>query len=356
MINCPSSAAGLACRSIRQIVATLILVLAMMPVAAAIQSSAVIIMYHRFGESRYPTTNTTLEQLNAQIAELKSGAYTVLPVAEIIDRLKAGKSLPDRAVGITIDDAYQSIYRIAWPRFREAGLPFTVFVSTGSVDQGLLSHLSWAQIREMQASGRVDIGQHTVSHLHMPSADDPRIASELQAASDTFDRQLGQVPQLFAYPYGESSQRISAAVRKAGFTAAFGQQSGVIGSIGDFYDLPRFAMNEKYGDMARFRMALNALPLPVRDITPTDSLLADVNPPAIGFTLQLIQPDDGALACFTSHEGHADVERLGPSRVEVRVRQPFPTGRTRLNCTLPGPDGRWRWMGRQFLNLPDAIR
>ncbi|HEC91025.1 MAG TPA: chitin deacetylase, partial [Alphaproteobacteria bacterium] len=42
------------------------------------------------------------------------------------------------------------------------------------------------------------------------------------------------------------------------------------------------------------------------------------------------------------------VEVLAGVRVEIRAKTPFPNGRTRLNCTLPGPDGRWRWFGRQF--------
>jgi hypothetical protein len=39
---------------------------------------------------------------------------------------------------------------------------------------------------------------------------------------------------------------------------------------------------------------------------------------------------------------------LGP-RAEVRFPGPLPSGRARVNCTMPGPDGRWRWFGKQFL-------
>ena len=66
--------------------------------------SAVIIMYHRFGESGYPSTNTTLIQLESHIQELQAGPYTVLPVKEIIAHIKSAKPLPERTVGITIDD------------------------------------------------------------------------------------------------------------------------------------------------------------------------------------------------------------------------------------------------------------
>jgi len=318
---------------------------------ALAKPSAVIIMYHRFGEDAYPSTNTTTEQLDAHITELKSGPYTVLPVEEIVERLRSGKSLPDRTVGITIDDAYRSIYTTAWPKFKRAGLPFTVFVSTAHVDQKSSNHLTWDQIREMRDGGGVDIGHHTVSHLHMPEANVERNTAEIKNASARFKKELGRVPSLFAYPYGEASLRVAATVRESGFRAAFGQYSGVIGGVGNFFNLPRFAMNEKYGDLARFRMVVNALALPVKDVTPAEYLIGERNPPAIGFTLKNPLAGLRGLACFTSHDGRAQLERLGPVRIEVRIGKPFPKGRTRLNCTLRTAEGRWRWLGRQFLKL-----
>ncbi len=53
------------------------------PVAEA-ASSAVVLVYHRFGESEYPSTNTTAEQLDAHIAELTSGAYNVMALDDIV--------------------------------------------------------------------------------------------------------------------------------------------------------------------------------------------------------------------------------------------------------------------------------
>jgi poly-beta-1,6-N-acetyl-D-glucosamine N-deacetylase len=54
------------------------------------------------------------------------------------------------------------------------------------------------------------------------------------------------------------------------------------------------------------------------------------------------------LACFVSGQGRTGVERLDGNRIELRIGEEFPAGRTRLNCTLPAPEGRWRWFGMQF--------
>ncbi len=70
-------------------------------------ASAVILIYHRFGEDKFPSTNTRLVQFEAHITELTSGPYTVLPLPQVVDALLAGTPLPDRTVAIYIDDAYR---------------------------------------------------------------------------------------------------------------------------------------------------------------------------------------------------------------------------------------------------------
>lgn len=314
---------------------------------AAAETRAVVIMYHRFGESRYPSTNVTLEQFETHLRELQTGGYTVMALADIVDALLGAKTLPDRAVGLSVDDAFLSVYTQAWPRLKKAGFPFTLFVATGAIDRKLSGYMNWDQIREMARAG-VAIGSQTETHLHMPDADDARNRGELERSNKRFEEELGQRPSLIAYPYGESSLTVQAVVKEAGFSAAFGQHSGAIGSGGNIFDLPRFATNENYGGLPRFKLVVNALPLPVADITPADPMIGANNPPAMGFTITGPVKGLNRLSCFSSHDGRARLERLGERRIEIRVKQAFPKGRTRVNCTLPAGDGRWYWFGRQF--------
>jgi poly-beta-1,6-N-acetyl-D-glucosamine N-deacetylase len=309
--------------------------------------SVSVVMYHRFGESEYPSTNIPIAQFESHLAELASGAYTVMALPDIVEALRQERPLPDRTVGLTIDDAYLSVYREAWPRLKEAGLPFTLFVATDPVDQHHPRHMGWSQIRELAAAG-VTIGSQTASHLHMAKTDDAGNTADIEKSNARFVSELGRRPDLIAYPYGEASSAVERLARRLGFIAGFGQHSGAIGGTGNLFYLPRFALNEKYGDMARFRRVANVLPLPVSDFTPTDHLVGAVNPPAIGFTVDPGIRGLDRLSCFASHEGRMRIERLGESRFEVRVQTPFPKGRTRINCTLPAAENRWRWLGRQF--------
>ena len=318
---------------------------------AGATDSAVITMYHRFAESRHPSTNVTLEQFESHLRELGDGAYAVLPIAEILSALRDRRALPEHTVGLTVDDAYLSVYRVAWPRLREAGYPFTLFVATDAVDRGLGGYMNWDQIRELARAG-VTVGSQTASHLHMADTDYEGNRRDIERSNRRFVEELGQAPDLFAYPYGEASLAVVDLIRDSGFVAAFGQHSGVLGSGDDPYFLPRFAMNEKYGGIERFRLAVNALALGITEFTPEDPLIGAQNPPPIGFTV--LAPSSGLdrLACYAAHEGRARLERLGSSRFEVRLETPLPAGRTRLNCTLPTDSGRWRWFGRQFYVAP----
>ena len=318
--------------------------------AAAAESSAVVFMYHRFGEDKYPTTSVRIEQLEEHIAELTSGKYKVKKLPEVIEAMRTAKPLPDRTIAITVDDAFRSVYTEAWPRFRKAGLPFTLFVASKSIDEGLPGSMTWDQIRELHEAG-VTIGNHTVTHLHMPRFLPERNHREMRNADKRFRDELGFSPKLFAYPYGETSLAIRKQVMDFGFTAAFGQHSGVAFQGGDLHYLPRFSMNESYGGLQRFRMAANALPLTVRELTPSNILLTpETNPPQLGFTVYgRAVPLLGKLTCYASGQGRTRLVMLGPQRVETRMSQAFPPGRARINCTMPARGGRWRWFGRQFV-------
>lgn len=302
-------------------------------------------MYHRFGESAYPSTNTTLEQFEAHLEELARDKYQVLPVPEILVAIREDRELPDRAVGITIDDAYLSVYTQAWPRLRAAGFPFMLFVATDAIDAGYADYMNWDQIREMRDAGVV-IGSQTASHLHMAANDAARNREDLARSNARFVAELGKRPDLFAYPFGEASAAVQKIVGEAGFVMAFGQHSGVVHATADPWYLPRFALNEAFGEIDRFRLVVNTLPIPFSDMTPPDPLLT-ANPPPFGFTLQSPDMPLNGLACYAVNQGKVQIDRLGP-RIEIRMEQKFEPGRGRINCTAPTADGRWRWLGMQY--------
>ncbi len=311
-------------------------------------SSAVVFMYHRFGESSYPSTNIRMEQFKAHLDEIRGGGYEVMPLAEIIAAFRRKEPLPDRAIALSVDDAFLSVHDKAWPLLNKAGFPFTLFVATDAIDTKRPNYMSWEQLRALAAAG-VTIGSQTGSHPHLPAVTQARLDEEFARSNARFRAELGFAPDLLAYPYGEFGSREKQAARAGGFIAAFGQHSGVAHSGEDIFGLPRFAMNESFGSVERFRLAGNGLPLPVSDVLPADTVIRANNPPNFGFTVADGIDDLNSLSCFASNmSGAARIERLGSRRFEVRLEQPFAAGRGRINCTLRANGNRWRWFGRQF--------
>lgn len=310
------------------------------------RDNATVIMYHRFGEDRYPSTNIRIKQFEDHLELLADDQYHILPLPQIIETLQAGKKLPDRTVAITIDDAYLSVYEVAWPRLQALNMPFTLFVATDPIDRGLAGYMNWDQIRQLQQDG-VTIGSQTSTHPHLHRLSAKEVSAEITSSNQRFLDELGLRPELFAYPYGEYSTFVIDAVKAAGFTAAFGQNSGIMHAQNSFFELPRFAFNENYGTIERLELAINGLPMKITDLTPDDMVL-DINPPLYGFTLTEEMVKINQLRCFASNYGQVDVTLLG-RRAEIRLPGPLPSPRSRINCTMPANQNRWRWFGRQFL-------
>ena len=305
------------------------------------------IMYHRFGDSRYPSTNIKKQQFLEHINELIKPKYNVISIEKALQAINNVEPTKDRSVVITIDDAYSSVYKYAWPIFKKYNLPFTLFVSTDVIDNKTPGYMNWEQIRILRDHG-VTIGSQTKSHPHMFKLTREKIIQELSISNKRFIDEIGGTPKYFAYPYGEYNLEVIEQVKLHGFIAAFGQHSGVAHKSLGMFELPRFAMNEKYGGMDRFLLAINALPMPISDLSPKDPVLSK-NPPSYGFTLSnLIEPKN-AVKCFANNGLKTETKRLGKNRIEVRLSGPFLKGRGRINCTMAGKNNRWRWLGRQFI-------
>jgi peptidoglycan/xylan/chitin deacetylase (PgdA/CDA1 family) len=312
---------------------------------------AVAVMYHRFGENKYPSTNIRLEQFETHLNILSADKFNVVSLDTIVNALKSGTPLPAKTIAITVDDAYASVFTEAWPRMKAKGWPMTVFVATEAVDEKRPGYMTWDQIRTLRDAG-VTIGAHTKSHAHLARMDKVDALTEIAASNARFKTELGQVPTLFAYPYGEANSETLELIKRS-YVAAFGQHSGVLSSKDNDYYLPRYALNENYGDADRFKLVINTKPLPVTDIVPSNPTLAH-NPPTFGFTVTDPALPLNTLNCYGSNPGTTTTEKLG-TRIEVRLSDAFTGTRGRINCTVMDRQGTWRWFG-QLYYIPENLR
>lgn len=314
------------------------------------KSMAVIFVYQRIGEDSVPQGNISTDQFKEHINELKKGGYSVLPLPRIIDAVKKGEALPPKTVGITFEGAYQTTVANALPILEEAKMPFTVFFATDVPDRDNSNHMTWAQIKKLKKNELVSFGILPATYEHMVTQSAEQSATLINRAMARYREMLEEDPAFFAYPYGEFNTALKKQLATYNFKAVFGQQSGVVYAGADFMALPRFTMTDEYGDLDRFMLTANALPLPVSDVVPEDTIPAE-NPPTIGFTVAPELTDLSKLSCFASSLGKLPLMRIGGNRIEIRPPQPFTDRRTRINCTLPGETiipgeaRNWRWLG-----------
>ncbi len=327
--------------------ALLIVLHAVLPAVA--DDSSVILSYHRFAKESGSLT-TTLAELEAHIAHLRDGGYQVLSISQVIAAITGGLPLPQRAVAISIEGSHESVYRLAWPRFKAAGFPFAVMVTTDAVERGG-NAAGWDNLREMASAG-VEIGTHGAFYRVQVGRSMAGVAADLARARRRIAGELGAPPRIFSYPYGQYDGRVRELVAEHGFVAALGQQSGPAYSGSDIYALPRFSVFGPFAEPARFRLVLEVLPLPVSELVPALPIVSS-NPPPIGFTVAEGIGPLNRLACFASGLGQLPLNRLGARRIELRLDAPLPGARVRINCTMPARDGDWRWLGLHLV-LPPA--
>ena len=124
-------------------------------------------MYHKFGISKYPSTNVTIKQLNLHVSEFSQEKYNVKSLDFILDTIINDGQLPNNTIGISVDDADRSFLTTAWPKFKEKNFPVTLFVNTSTIVKNNKNYLNWDEIRMLKSEG-VTIGAHSHSHFHMP--------------------------------------------------------------------------------------------------------------------------------------------------------------------------------------------
>ena len=293
-------------------------------------------MYHRFGESKYPSTNTTKEQLEAHLSYLTEKNFDFIFAKDLLKP----ETLSKKTISITVDDAYLSFYEVGLPIFEKFNIPVTLFINTENV--GGNNYMSWIQLQDTLTRG-VDIQNHTHSHSSLSALSVEEITNEIEKSQALIFDNLGIVPNLFAYPFGENSFKAQTIVSNY-FDAAFGQHSGAF-SIDQKYYIPRFPLNENYGSLDRIRDAANALPFLNASLQPSDPFL---NPASTRFVLS-IEGGVQNVNCFVSDfEGSiGKTLTLLENNLLIELDRMPVKGRLRFNCTKV--DNGVYWYGYQYL-------
>lgn len=151
------------------------------PKSQTVPAELTVIGYHEIldpAKALIPEYAVSPENLEKQLQWLQARGYHFVGVNDILAANEGKKPLPEKAVLLTFDDGYRSFYQHAYPILKKYKAP-AVLALVGSwlmpnphqqvnFDGKHVSRdefFSWSELREMAASGLVEIGSHTFA-LH----------------------------------------------------------------------------------------------------------------------------------------------------------------------------------------------
>ena len=323
---------------------------------------AVILQYHHVSDDTPENTSITPAQFKAHLQYLKENDFTVVPLSQIIEKIKKHQKLTDKTVAITFDDAYIDILSNATPLLEQFNYPYTIFVNPGIIDLNLPSNLSWAQLKTLANKG-VIIANHGYEHNsiirntnNLP--EQKWFAKEtalLLKAEAIIKEKIGHSWRYYAYPYGEYNPKIQKWVRDNKFVA-FSQQSGAVGLPTDLTSVPRFPASIPYDDIDSLRDKLNSLPFTITlQGENAETIVRHKQVTKLDLTIDITDFNNLDFNCYISGLGKQKIKWLDENHLTMTLNGHISSGRVRCNCTAASisKPGRFYWYSKPWFVLKE---
>jgi peptidoglycan/xylan/chitin deacetylase (PgdA/CDA1 family) len=274
------------------------------------------------GVVNYQGNRLQVSMFRRQLAFLKANC-NIVSLRQVASSLSGGPPLPDYSVALTIDDGYESVYTLGFPALREAKARATLFVATQFVDERVplwpdrLEHafagapgeaserrarlsalqrrakdmlpserealiapveaelnrrltldagapenyraLTWAQAREMSASGVIEIGSHGHTHTIVSLLGEDAAASELTLSKRLVEQNIAKPCDLFCYPNGDYDDFNATTTRllsSAGYRCGLTTVAGFVKKGSDPFTMLRFGTDDR-DSFEKFRMTFS---------------------------------------------------------------------------------------------------
>jgi biofilm PGA synthesis lipoprotein PgaB len=276
-------------KALNRIVAVFLLCLyaAMVPVHAAQSPSRLIVLcYHEVEDDAAMLADpyaVDVKLLAQQLSWLQGHGFHFVSVDQVLAARQGGAPLPDKAVLLSFDDGYRSAYTKVFPVLKQYQAP-AVMALVGSWltprddqevrygDQWVPRNrfLTWAQIREMQASGLVEFANHSYA-MHKGIVANPqgnsepalsslawdhgryersdefetRVRNDLKRNSDLILAETGKSPRVMVWPYGSYNQPAARIAGELGMPVTMSLESGVNSAATPLSGLHRMLMDAR---------------------------------------------------------------------------------------------------------------
>lgn len=318
----------------------------------------VILQYHHIDDSTPAVTSTRVDDFMAHMELLEKEGMHIIDLKDALEKLQRNEALPEKSVAITFDDAYSSIYDNAWPKLKELGWPFTIFVNPTQIDNKVRNMITWEQLKELQDAG-VLIANHSQTHPYLiePHGEADLatfLDKEINGAEQRLKEVLGTSHKIFAYPYGEFNAEIMQWLDEQGYIG-IGQHSGAVGPDTNFLAVPRYPAGGIYANPSTLRTKLYTLAFPISADQFIDPVLGEHNPPSISLEFTLKDIYTSQIQCYSGSEGALDTKATKDGdliKVSTGAKKAITSGRDRYNCTAPSRSkpGWYYWYSQYWIN------
>ena len=197
-----------------------------------------VIMYHSVFDTAPQEYIVTPEQLESDLQWLRNNGYTSVTAQQLINYTRNKCELPEHPVLITFDDGYYNNLSEALPLFEKYDMhaivsivgKFTDSLAPADPHIPAYSYLTWDDIKQLSASGRFEIGSHTYD-MHsfkgkrkgcakLPNETEEEyrstLAEDLAVLHNEMHISIGEIPAVFAYPFGSISRESVPVLRDSG--------------------------------------------------------------------------------------------------------------------------------------------
>ena len=237
------------------------------------QKDIPVLMYHRVitNEEEKGTYDTyvTKEKFEKQMKYIKDNNYETLTFEDIKNgEYKRRFDRNKKYVIITFDDGYKDNLTNALPILKKYNLKIVLFFITdipynkwdtdveNRPKEKRFELMNLEEIKEYYASGLVEIGGHTTSHLDMPKIDEYILKKDLEISKEKIEKIIGKKAISFAYPWGRNNEKSRELVKDIGYQFAVSTESGSSCFSDNLFEIQRVGIYSK-DDIEKFKKKLS---------------------------------------------------------------------------------------------------
>ena len=265
-------------RSLKHFAKIIICTLSLFSAFAFAQDRYGVLAYHSVvdesaaeNQKQYFPQTISAQTLIKHFNWLKENGYNVISWQQVIDAENGKGTLPDNAVLLSFDDGYETMYNVVFPLLKAYNYPAVFAPVTGWLDTPENQKIAyadkmldrsvfatWAQVKEMEQSGLVEVASHT-HNLHnginanpsgsqLPAVIAPeykngkyetedayknRLKSDFAHTVQTLVNHIGKKPRVMVWPYGQFNDVAVQIARQAGMPHYFSLGEKIVNKVGD---------------------------------------------------------------------------------------------------------------------------